>query len=201
MMLRLARWRQAIDRQMSSRSRANRVSVRCAAWTVFTGLQPSIPATTYSAAGIEMNALCRTFDAASVEDFDPSIADLLRGMQRDRRWSPFPYGWWTEADGSHVIFDRGYRLICRKQPNGAVEILPFARTGNFSGKVDDLWIDWVDQRWLYTGLTHPARDDLSRLRVLGVVQRLGVRDEIVRRREAADREWSQRRRYLRRRVA
>lgn len=148
-----------------------------------------------------MNVLCRTFDVASAEEIDPGIANLLRGMQRDRRWSPFPYGWWTEADGSHVIFDRGYRLICRKRSNGSIEILPFARTGNPVRKTDDLWIDWIDQRWLYNGLTHPARDASSRLRVLGVVQRLSLADEIVRRREAADREWSLRRKYLGRRVA
>lgn len=140
-------------------------------------------------------------EAENVEDIDPGIASLLRGMQLARRWALFPYGWWQEADGSSVIFDRGYRLICRKRPNGAIEILPFARTGNFGRKVDELWIDWVDQRWLYRGVTHPARDELSRLRVLGVVQRLGLRDEIVRRREVADREWSQRRQYLRRRAA
>lgn len=140
-------------------------------------------------------------DVENIEDIDPGIAGLLRGMQLARRWALFPYGWWQEADGSSVIFDRGYRLICRKRPSGAVEILPCARTGNPVRKTDDLWIDWVDQRWLYTGLTHPARDELSRLRVLGVVQRLGLRDEIIRRREAADREWSQRRKYLRRLAA
>jgi hypothetical protein len=148
-----------------------------------------------------MNALARTFSVENVEDTDPGIANLLRGMQQERRWAPFPYGWWTEADGSFVIFDRGYRLICRKHTSGWVEILPFACTDNFGRKADDLWIDWVDQRWLYTGLTHPARDALSRSRVLGVVQRLGLADEIVRRREVADRQWSLRRKYSRRRVA
>lgn len=146
-----------------------------------------------------MNAFSRDFDIEAV-DIDPNIANLLRGMQRERRWAPFPYGFWTEADGSFVIFDRGYRLICRKRTNGAAEILPFARTGNFSRKVDDLWIDWIDQRWLYTGSTHPDRDALSRLRVLGAVRRLGIEDEIIRRRKAADREWSLRRKYMRRRA-
>jgi hypothetical protein len=148
-----------------------------------------------------MNAVSRAFNVENVEEIDPGIANLLRGMQRERRWALFPYGWWTEADGSFVIFDRGYRLICRKRPNGAVEILPFACTGNFSRKTDDLWIEWTSQRWLYTGLAHPARGALSRHRVLGVVQRLGLADEIIRRREVADREWSLRRKYLRRRAA
>ena len=148
-----------------------------------------------------MNAHCRTFNAANVEEIDPGIASLLRGMQRERRWSSAPYGWWTEANGSFVIFDRGYRLICRKRPNGAVEILPFACTGNFSRKTDDLWIEWNSQRWLYTGLTHPTRDALSRRRVLGVVQRLALADEIIRRREVADREWSLRRKFIRRLAA
>ncbi|MBR0787768.1 hypothetical protein JQ631_01730 [Bradyrhizobium manausense] len=148
-----------------------------------------------------MNALARAVNVNDVEEIDPGIANLLRGMQRDRRWSPFPYGWWTEADGSHVIFDRGYRLICRKRANGSIEIFPFASTANFARMTDDLWIDWIDQRWLYRGPAHPARDEFSRLRVLGVVHRLGLQDEIVRRREAADHEWSQRRKYLRRRVA
>jgi hypothetical protein len=148
-----------------------------------------------------MNAHCRTFNAANVEEIDPGIARLLRGMQQERRWALLPYGWWTEADGSFVIFDRGYHLICRKRSNGTVEILPFACTGNFSRKTDDSRIEWTSQRWLYTGLAHPARDAVSRLRVLGVVERLGLRDEIIRRREAADREWSQRRKYLRRLAA
>lgn len=147
-----------------------------------------------------MNTVSRAFNVVNVEEIDPGIANLLRGMQQERRWSPLPYGWWNEADGSFVIFDRGYRLICRKRLNGAVEVLPFACTGNFSRRTDDLWIDWVDQRWLYSGLTRPARDALSRSRVLGVVQRLGLVDEIIRRREAADREWSMRRKYVRRRA-
>ena len=162
--------------------------------------KPSI--TTISSDGwAEMDALCRTFNAANVEEIDPGIASLLRGMQRERRWSSAPYGWWTEANGSFVIFDRGYRLICRKRPNGAVEILPFACTGNFSRKTDDLWIEWNSQRWLYTGLTDPTRDALSRRRVLGVVQRLALADEIIRRREVADREWSLGRKFIRRLAA
>lgn len=147
-----------------------------------------------------MNALSRDLDM-SVEENDPGIANLLCGMRRERRWAPFPYGWWLEADGSFVIFDRGYRLLCRKHPTGFVEILPFARTINCSRKADDLWIDWVDERRLYTGTTHPANDAQSRQRVLGVVQRLGLADEIIRRREVADREWRLYRRSIRRRAA
>lgn len=90
--------------------------------------------------------------------------------------------------------------MCRKHPSGTVEILPFARTINRSRKADDLWIDWVDERRLYTGTTHPANDARSRRRVLGVVQRLGLADEIIRRREVADREWNLYRRSIRQRV-
>lgn len=134
-----------------------------------------------------MNAPCRTFN--DVEYADPGIASLLQGMQRERRWAPFPYGWWTKADGSFVIFDRGYRLICHRRLNGSIEILPFACTSNFGRKADDLWIERVDQCWIYTGSTHPARDARSRHRVLGVVERLGLTNEIIRRRDVADREW------------
>jgi hypothetical protein len=147
-----------------------------------------------------MNAISRDFNVENVEEIDPGIANLLRGMQRERRWAPFPYGWWTEADGSFVIFDRGYRLICRKRLNGAVEILPFACTADFSRKTDDLWIERVAQNWLYTGLTHPARDARSRQRVLGVVERLCLADEIIRRREVADREWMLRGNFIRSRT-
>ena len=82
-----------------------------------------------------------------------------------------PYGWWTEASGAHVIYDRKYRPICRKHIDGRVEIVP-----------SDTWIVFESSRHFYCGPDYPYTCPEARSRVLGVVQRLGLADEIKRRR-------------------
>lgn len=77
-----------------------------------------------------MNAHARSIDAFAIDPIDPfdtidpEITHDARGLHRVYRWFAFPAGWWTEADGSLVIFDRRYHPLCRKRPDGSVEILP-----------------------------------------------------------------------------
>jgi hypothetical protein len=149
----------------------------------------------------KMNAHCRSFIDATFEDDDPDIAKLLRGLHRAARWSLFPYGWWIEADGSFVIFDRRYRPICRKRPDDSVEILPFIRVDYSERQTNKLWIAKIGERWLYTDLTHPVANVETRQRVIGVVQHLSLANEIIRRRETVHRERLAQRKYLRRRAA
>lgn len=102
---------------------------------------------------------------------DRDTRDFLRILTRMHAWKIWPYGWWTEADGSFVVFDGKYRPMCRKRPNGQVELLP-----------SDMTIDYVDQRYLYTYSTHPENCHETRERLDGVVARLGLGREIERRR-------------------
>ncbi|MER8797199.1 hypothetical protein NKH75_23900 [Mesorhizobium sp. M0984] len=102
---------------------------------------------------------------------DRDTRDFLRTLTRFSRWKIWPYGWWTEANGSFVIFDGKYRPICRKRPNGMVELLP-----------SDVTIAYVDQDYLYTYSTHPDGCLETRERLYGVVRRLRLGDEIERRR-------------------
>lgn len=132
-----------------------------------------------------MNALCRVFDSEAALETDPDVAKLIIGMKKAAQWSIFPYIYFREADGSSVVLDRRYRLICRHRQNGTVEILPFVRTDVATSKH---WIRLVSQHRLYTDFSHPADDEASRQRVLGVVERLGLKDEIIRRRQALRRE-------------
>ncbi|MGO3934487.1 hypothetical protein NP284_40095 [Rhodopseudomonas pseudopalustris] len=133
-----------------------------------------------------MNAHCRAFDGDSVIEIDPDVAKLIVGMKKAARWSLLPYGWFEESDGSYVIFDRRYRLLCLTRPNGYVQILPFAEQA--MRETDANWIRWRSQHWIYSDLTHPDCNAFSRSRVLGVVERLGLKDEIIRRREVLRRQ-------------
>jgi hypothetical protein len=96
---------------------------------------------------------------------------LIAHMRRVTEWSCFPYGWWTEASGAHVVYDRKYRPICRKHTDGRVEIVP-----------SETWITFESSRHFYCSPETPYTCPEARSRVLGVVQRLGLADEIKRRR-------------------
>jgi hypothetical protein len=96
---------------------------------------------------------------------------LIAHMRRVTEWICFPYGWWTEASGAHVIYDRKYRPICRKHTDGRVEIVP-----------SDTWIIFESSRHFYCSPDTPYTCPEARDRVLGVVYRLGLADEIKRRR-------------------
>jgi hypothetical protein len=95
---------------------------------------------------------------------------LIAHMHRFTEWICFPYGYWNEACGAHVIFDRKYRPICR-HTDGKVEIIP-----------SDSWILFESSSHFYCSPITPYTCPKARSRVLGVVQRLGLADEIKRRR-------------------
>jgi hypothetical protein len=77
-----------------------------------------------------------------------------------------PYGVWTEPDGSQVIFNRDYKPLWRVRMDGTVDrIEPW------------LWIDFVDQRFLWEDARTPWRDRilqaelrqlLSEFRIVGL---------------------------------
>jgi hypothetical protein len=96
---------------------------------------------------------------------------LIAHMRRVTDWRCMPYGWWTEASGAHVIYDRQYRPICR-HTDGQVEIVP-----------SDSWITFESSSHFYCGPDYPYTCPEARDRVLGVVYRLGLVDEIKRRRD------------------
>jgi hypothetical protein len=58
---------------------------------------------------------------------------------RPRPWPPddtLPYGWWTTADGSQIIFGRHYVPLWIKTPEGKVS------------RIDpDAWVNWVRQQY------------------------------------------------------
>jgi hypothetical protein len=84
-------------------------------------------------------------------------------------WFVYPYGWWTELAGAYVIFDRFYRPIARLS-SGQVEIVQ-----------SDVGIDFIDQRWFYSSGNSPFINAETRGRILGVVDRLGIMEEVERR--------------------
>lgn len=115
---------------------------------------------------------------------DADTTAFLRASQRVAQWDLWPAGYWTEADSSFVIFDKKYRPLCRKRTNGSIEILPPAT-----------WINWIEQRHLYATarFPYPADNQKTRNRLAGVVERLGLADEIERRRKIGSRNlprWS-----------
>jgi hypothetical protein len=96
---------------------------------------------------------------------------LIAHMRRVTNWRVMPYGFWSEASGAHVVYDRQYRLICRRSTDGTVETLP-----------SDCWITFESSQHFYCSPDTPYTCPEARSRVLGVVQRLGLADEIKRRR-------------------
>lgn len=98
---------------------------------------------------------------------DPNSDGFLRLMRRTY-WCFAPRGWWTEASGSYVYFDRSYRPICRVHTDGVVEILK-----------PDTWIEHVDQHLLHKDT---PRYCAEARRIAGeVIARRGIDAEIKRR--------------------
>jgi hypothetical protein len=64
---------------------------------------------------------------------DYRLATKLARMRQE-----LPYGVWTCADGTEVLFNRRYQPIWRRTPGGAVK--PTKR---------DEWIDRIDQKWIF----------------------------------------------------
>ena len=74
-----------------------------------------------------------------------------------------PYGWWTLADGSHVLFDRGYCPLWARTPQGVVTAADPTQ-----------WTEWVWQSWLYDDSNPPWRNKATRARCEAVLARWGV---------------------------
>src|SRR5689334_14142062 len=111
-----------------------------------------------------MNAHCRSIEDWIVTDtevldaFDPRITDKARGLHRTRRWVFFPYGWWTEAGGSLVVFDRRYHPLCRKLADGTVTILSMLDLDRAPR------IKFRKQHFLYGSIDHPCDNEDTQLR-------------------------------------
>jgi hypothetical protein len=143
-----------------------------------------------------MNAHVRSIDEFAIDPFDtinPQITENARGMHRVRRWAFFPYGWFEEADGSLLIFDRLFFSLCRKRPDNTIEALPMVR------------LDWRERvkfksrHYLYSGgADHACDNEKTQQLLIGIVQRLGIEDEVARRYAAYQRRKIEaRRRFLR----
>lgn len=103
---------------------------------------------------------------------DPVTASFALMISKSNAWRIFPYGEWTEGDGSRVIFDRQYRPICRIGVNGSVEIVP-----------PETWINYTRQRFFHRGFG-PRPDAETRAIVLRVMQSChGMESELRRRRD------------------
>src|SRR5262245_28075226 len=64
-----------------------------------------------------------------------------------------PYGVWTCADGTEVLYNRDYEPICRRTPYGQVE--PFHRSE---------FIPWKDQKWFYYDGNPPWENRATHMR-------------------------------------
>lgn len=100
---------------------------------------------------------------------DAKIARLFRYFAKLKLC---PYGEWTEADGSRVIFDRDYRPICRIKPDGQLEIVPTDEFIRFDEE--------AGQRWFYRGGA-PTRDRKIRKTLIDIIKRHDLAPELRRR--------------------
>jgi hypothetical protein len=73
--------------------------------------------------------------------------------ETERMRQELPYGVWTCADGTEVLFNRRYQPIWRRTPGGAVK--PTKR---------DERIKWTDQKWIFGDGNPPWRSPESRRR-------------------------------------
>ncbi|MCK1685638.1 hypothetical protein [Bradyrhizobium sp. 145] len=138
--------------------------------------------------------LVTDIDLDPFDAIDPRITQKARRLHRIHRWVFFPYCWTNEPSGA-LLLDRKYHPLCRKQPDGTVEILPVAdieRAPLLKPK---------RLRFLYGSLDHPCDTDETQQRLLCMVRRLGLEDEVYRRYEALDRVFAERRRNFRRYLA
>ncbi len=147
-----------------------------------------------------MNAHCRPIDDWIISDIDlnpfdaidPRITDKARRLHRTRRWVFFPKGYWTERDGSFVIFDGRYHPLARKRPDGSVQILPMLDLDRAPR------IKFKKEQFLYGGLDHPCDTEETQQRLIRVVQRLGLEEEIHHRYDVLHNVLAARRRNFRR---
>lgn len=104
--------------------------------------------------------------AGRIPSRDMSEVEALEWVRHTASWVEFPYGWWTEADGSHVMFDEWHRPICRKKLDGTIEIVRATAK-----------IEYIAERLLY-GDEGPGGSFTATKRCLDLVDRLGLREEI-----------------------
>jgi hypothetical protein len=103
-------------------------------------------------------------------DRDPNVRELLSKLDYYCRFHLIPYGYWTELDGSYVIFDRKYRVLCRVV-DGVSTVLP-----------SDTYIDYVEQTWLYRNdESHPLFSQEMVYKLVRIVDRNGLREATKRR--------------------
>jgi hypothetical protein len=147
-----------------------------------------------------MNAHCRSIDDWTVTDLDPfdaidpRITDKARGLHRVHRWVFFPYGC-GEANGAMTLFDGRFYPMARKNPDGSVEILPML---DFKHPP---MIEFKKLRFLYGSFDHPSDDEKTQQRLLAMVGRLCLGEEVYRRYDAYYRKMAERRRNFRRYLA
>jgi hypothetical protein len=94
-----------------------------------------------------------------------------RKLRKPKRWQvcrALPYGTWTEDNGAVVFFDLDYAPLCRRHPDGRVELVG-----------PDVWIRWHRQEWLYEGKTNPDWCKATRKKLDKLVAELGIADVVL----------------------
>ncbi|WOH68650.1 hypothetical protein [Bradyrhizobium sp. BWA-3-5] len=132
------------------------------------------------------------FDIDPFDTIDARITEKARRLHRTRRWVFFPYGYWTEKDGAFVVFDRRYHPLARKRRDGSVQILPMLDLDRAAR------IEFKKQHFLYGSIDHPCDTEETQQRLIGVVRRLGLEEEIHHRYDVLHNVWAARRRNFRR---
>lgn len=72
--------------------------------------------------------------------------------QREQRKDLLPYGRWTCADGSQVLFNRYYAPMHRRARDGTLTAWPTPFL-NHRRPGSETWVDWETQEWLYNDAT------------------------------------------------
>jgi len=81
-------------------------------------------------------------------------ASQIPPLKRRKEWRELPYGKWTCANGTVVLFNRGYKPIWSRSPGTAVLAM-----------LGDEWIEnIVREEWFYDDSNPPWRDSGSRRR-------------------------------------
>jgi hypothetical protein len=74
----------------------------------------------------------------------------------DKYWNLYPYGCYFAADGREVLYNRGYKPIWQRHPDGPAELAD-----------PDEWVDGTEQIWFYgeqQKLRPPYRPDSQKTR-------------------------------------
>jgi hypothetical protein len=74
-----------------------------------------------------------------------------------------PYGSWTLADGTEVLFDRYYAALWQRTPDGAVTRAEVNR-----------WYEVDKHHWFYDDGTSPGRNKETRKKLQALLAEWGV---------------------------